>query len=353
MKIRIAILEKDLIYLKRFASSFTSKYSDKVEIYSFSDYDLAISNLESSKIDVFLACDSFNIDMERIPQRCAFGYLVELSDVDMLNEQKAIFKFQKIDLIYREILNIFSEKESMISGFKTDKNGGKILMFTSVSGGTGTSTVAASCAICFGALGKKVFYLNLEEFGSSDVFFSSEGQYCMSDVIYNLKSKKSSLPIKIESIIKQDNRHVDFFSQPKTALDLLELDVADILLLIDMLISVCGYEYIIIDMPLKIDKNYLDVYKVIDDFVIVGDGSEISNLKIINAYNALQIKEQEWGISLTKKMSVIYNKFDNKTSNVINISDFRNIGGITQYKQATSQQILSQISNMAMFKMLM
>ncbi len=353
MKIRVAILEKDAVYMERFVSSFGSKYADKIEIYSFSDYKLAVSNLENSKIDVFLANDDFNVDINEIPKRCGFGYLVESSDIELLNEQRAICKFQKTDLIYREILNIFSEKESMISGFKINKDGGKILLFTSVSGGTGTSTLAASCALNFGAMNKKVLYLNLEEFGSSDMFFFSEGQYCMSDIIYNLKSKKSNLPLKIESIIKQDIRNVAFFSQPKTALDLLELDVEDIVLLINTLISVCRYEYVIVDMPLKIEKKYLDFYRLIDDIIVVGDGSDISNSKISSAYSALQIKEQEWDVSLTKKMVLIYNKFSNKTGNTIDTIDLKNIGGAPYYEHANSQQILTQISGMLMFKTLM
>ena len=37
MKIKLAILESDVSYLKRIVSVFNTKFADKLEIYSFTD----------------------------------------------------------------------------------------------------------------------------------------------------------------------------------------------------------------------------------------------------------------------------------------------------------------------------
>lgn len=42
MRIRLAILEKDAVYLSRLESAFNVKYADKLEIYSFTDRDIAL-----------------------------------------------------------------------------------------------------------------------------------------------------------------------------------------------------------------------------------------------------------------------------------------------------------------------
>lgn len=42
MKIKLAILEKDEVYLKRLESVFNVKYADKLEIYSSTDRDIAL-----------------------------------------------------------------------------------------------------------------------------------------------------------------------------------------------------------------------------------------------------------------------------------------------------------------------
>ena len=46
MKIRLAILEKDPSYLNRIVTAFSAKYSDNLEIYSFTNQELALSAAE-------------------------------------------------------------------------------------------------------------------------------------------------------------------------------------------------------------------------------------------------------------------------------------------------------------------
>ena len=57
MKIKLAILEKDKSYLSRIVTAFGARYADKLEIYSFTDYQVALSCLNEAKIDVFIAAE--------------------------------------------------------------------------------------------------------------------------------------------------------------------------------------------------------------------------------------------------------------------------------------------------------
>lgn len=167
MKIKLAILEKDKSYLNRITAAFGSKYADKFEIYSFTDQITAMDTLDAARIDVLLANDSFDINAGLLPKRCGFAYLVDSSDIDSVKDQRAISKFQKADLIYKQILMVYSENMGRI-GFKIDGDMGKIIAFTAASGGVGASTMAAACALHYASRGSKVLYLNLEKYGSSD-----------------------------------------------------------------------------------------------------------------------------------------------------------------------------------------
>ena len=80
MRIRLAILESDTVYLNRIVSAFIIKYADKLEVYSFTDKDAAIQFLKSARIDVFLAGESFQVTEGEIPSACGFAYLVEEED---------------------------------------------------------------------------------------------------------------------------------------------------------------------------------------------------------------------------------------------------------------------------------
>lgn len=349
MKIKIAILERDKGYLTRVVSAFGTRYSDKFEIYSFTDREVALDSLNSAKIDVLLASDSFDIDVAALPNRCAFAYLVDSLGIDMLKDQRAICKFQKADLIYKQIISVYSEKASSITGFKMMDSECKVTVFCSASGGVGSSTMAASCAVYLAQKGKKVIYLNLEKFGSSDTFFSGQGQFDMSDIIFALKSKKTNLPLKLESCVKQDPSGVYFYSQAKIALDMLELGAEDTLRLISELKLMGEYDHIIVDSDFSINKDMLTIYRQAQDIVLVGNGTVESNTKTERAYKALATLEQNADAPLTNRMMFIYNKVSSKNGQTINVDRLKVLGGAPRYTGGGTSEIIDRLSKMEMF----
>lgn len=354
MKIKLAILEKDKNYLNRIIAALNTKYSDKFEIYSFTDPIVAMQSLENTRVEVFVASDVFNIDPSALPKRCGFAYFVDEPGIDTVNNQRAICKFQKIDLIYKQILSIFSENAGNLSAIKFSDDECKVIAITSVSGGVGSSCVAAACAIHFASQNKRTLYLNLEMFGSSDSFFQAEGFSDMSDIIFALKTKKTNLSLKFESCVKQDKSGVFFYSPPKVALDMAELDHNEIIRLISELKLTGSYDYIIIDLDFSIDKKHLSVLHQASEILIVSDGSEISNLKTIRAYKALEILEENDDAPVINRMSVFYNRFSNKTGKTIdNDIPLKSIGGAPKYEYASAKQVIQQISSMSVFNNIM
>lgn len=349
MKIKLAILEKDKSYLTRIVSVFGTKYADKFEIYSFTDQEVALSNLNAAKIDVLVAGDSFEIDVTSLPARCGFAYLVDSPDIDTVNDQRAICKFQKADQIYKQILSAYSEKASSVMGFAAGEDKGAVIAFASPAGGVGTSTMAAACALHYARTGKKVLYLNLENFGSPDLFFEGEGVFDLSDLIFALKSKKSNLHLKLESCVKRDNRGVYFFSQAKIVLDRLELKEDEILRLLQEIKLAGEYDYVILDMDFSLSKPVLDIYRKAQALVVVSDGSPAGNLKTQRAYEALVTMEQNVDAPLTSRMGAIYNRFSSKRGELVQIEGLRMIGGVPVYTGGTTEQILEQVSAMDMF----
>ena len=354
MKIKLAILDLDKNYLSRMAAAFASKYSQNVELYSFTEEKIAIDSLSNDKIDVFLASSDFEIDITAVPKHCGFAYFVEALDVEAFRGQGTICKFQKAEMIYKEVLSLFSEKVAYTTGIKFDNDShATILTFVSASGGVGSSTVAAACALYFSKIGKKVLYINLEQCGIADTFFSGEGMFDFSDVIFSIKSKKTNLSLKLESHVKQDPSGVYFYSSTKTALDIMELNIEDIEKLISELNITGTYDYIIFDADFSLNKANIELFKRSKSIVFVSDGSEISNMKFSRAFKAFEIMQEQADISIIPKIVMIYNKFSNKTSKIIEGENFRVIGGAPKFEHASSEQIIQQLLSMNIFVNLM
>ena len=86
--------------------------------------------------------------------------------------------------------------------------------------------------------------------------------------------------MKLESCDKQDRRGVYFYSQPKVALDMIELKSDEIIRLISESKLLGSYSYIILDLDFGIDSDTIKILKQDNALVWTGDGSEISNIKI-------------------------------------------------------------------------
>ncbi|MBR2048757.1 MAG: AAA family ATPase [Oscillospiraceae bacterium] len=348
MKIKLAILDRDKTYLMRMVSTFGVKYADKLELYSFTDADNAVRTVTDARIDVLLSGDT-DFDCSRLPSRCAFAYLVDSMGIDSLKEQQAICKFQKGDLIYKQILGVYSEKASTITGFSSDGDSGAVIAFCSASGGVGSSTMAAACAVHFAMQKKKTLYLNLEKFGSAELFFSGPGQSDMSDVIFALKSKKTNLALKLTGCVKQDETGVFFFDQTKIALDMLELTTEDVLRLISELKLMGEYDYIILDLDFALDRESLSVLRQAQSIILVGDGSAASNLKTQRAYAALTELERNQDAPLTNRLTFAYNKVSSKNGASLNVAGLRVLGGAPVYSGATARQLIGELASLKAF----
>lgn len=343
MKIRVALLDSDINYLERIAMVFTNKYMDKLEIYSFSDKDIAVRSLETKKIDVFIANQKFDIKDDEIPEKCSFAYLTSENGIEEIRGVASICKFQKVDLIYKQILNLYSNSASNIVLRKKNIKS-NIIFFTSFSGGTGTTSIAVATSKCLARKGEKVIYVNLEKNGDPDIFFNGEGQFTLGDVIYALKSKKQNLTIKIESSLKKSVEGVEYLAAPKIALDFLELQISEIKTLLNEILTSFDYDYIIVDCRSEYDELSKMVWNMADKVIVVSDGSEISNSKTERMSHSIEVLENDEDSYSFAKAGILYNKFSNKVCKIITGIKLQELGGIPKIERATSTQIVEQIS---------
>lgn len=347
MKIKVAILEKDKIYLERIVAAFGMKYAEKIELYSFTDKDVALDCVESARVDVLLANNAFEINPEELPSRCAFAYLVDSNGIDTVGNVRAICKFQRADLIYKQILSLYAEKASSILGFSAHEGKGNILVFSSPCGGVGNSVMAAACAVRAAEKGKKVLYLNLEKFGGADLFFNGPGQYCLSDVIMAIKSKKTNLPLKLESCVRQDPRNVFYYARARNALDMMELSADEMMRLISEVRTRGEYDYIVVDIDFEIKAEMLNIYRQAQALLFVSDGSDEANTKVEQAFYALKLLEQNADMPLTNRVQLIYNRFSSNGGKTLDISGLKILGGAPRYAGGNTQQVVKELSKMA------
>ena len=349
MRIKLAVLEKDANYLGRFAAAFSSRYAEEVELYSFSTAEKALGSLEELKIDVFLADDCFEIDGSLIPHRCGFAYLIEGAEGGVRNGKPVIGKYQKTDLIFKQILSIYADRSESISGEGIMKGEScKTVLFSSPAGGMGTTSIAAACAISYASSGMRVLYLCLETFGSSNVVFQGEGQQNMSDVIYALKNKNINFQAKLLSAVRQDSSGVHFFSAADVALDMMELSSADIIELIQALKESGQYNCLIIDIDFDLEQIQ-KIISCVDRMIMVSDGSLTASVKTMRALDAMKITDEQSENPILPVVRMIYNRFSSQSGQMLDGIPVDVIGGARKFEGGDQKAIINELSHMAFF----
>ena len=348
MKIKIAVLEKDKIYLERFVSSFSNKYFDKVELYSFTDMDIALETVRESRIDIFIASEAFDIASDEIPKKCVFAYFVESKDIESYKDCSVICKFQRLDIIYKQILGLYAEVMENIAGIKRNIDSNMaIVTFVSASGGTGSSTVAAAYATRLANQGKRVLYLNFEKYGHSGLFFTGEGKSSLSDIVYTVKSKKGNVMLKLESSIDVSPNGVYFLESCNNSMDAMEINEEDIETILNGLRALNSYDVLVLDIDFSLDGKEKLLLKYSDRVVFVSDGTDNSNLKFDRLYDVLLILQQN-DVMILNKSVMVYNRFKNNVSKTTQ-KDINVIGMIPKYAAVNNEQLVGEISNMTFF----
>lgn len=350
MKVKLALLDQDRGFLEKVSVNLQIKYGDKLELYTFTDAEAAVETVRKKRIDVLMATPYHDISFADIPERCGFAYLCEAGNVEEIRGRKAICKYQKIDSFYKQVLDIYSDCRDDIAYSSSSDENGRLVIFTSPCGGVGTSSMAAAYAMWLAENKQQALYLNLEAFGSSDVFFRDTERSNIGEVIYSSKGKKGNLPIKIKSCVKKDTGGVAFFSPPKVALDMLTLTSQEIRDLVGEIQRYGEYQTIVVDVDFRLDRYFLEMLYRASVVVWVSDGSESANEKIRRAYSSLRILEEEYDLCVSDDIRLIYNRFSNKVGSSVTEVPFKNIGGTHRFDRATTNQVLRELAKQSFFK---
>lgn len=309
IKIKLGIADSNRLYLDRFTKLIERKYKNQIEIYSFSDPEAVPQAVKDNKINVLMVSQDMDISSDSIAEFCMFSYLSDSAQIDTYNGQKTICKYRRIELIYRQILGLYSEKLADKVRYRvTNKKRSHISLFMSVCEGAGATTAAAAFAERLADSGKKTLFLNLKQFRDTKNIFSASGEGSFTDVIFAVKSRKVNMTLKLESIVKQSVSGVYFYDTCTNPLDQTEMKESELRLLIDELSGSFGYDNIVIVSDFFFTDKLAMLLEYSSDIIIVSGDSRMSKDQLLQRTGAIEKLEKRKQISISDKLGLIFNK---------------------------------------------
>ncbi|OEF99077.1 hypothetical protein BHF71_02525 [Vulcanibacillus modesticaldus] len=260
--------------------------------------------------------DILLIDPELVPdERLITGIdvIILLEELDHLNEESAfptILKYQPLNQLISRIFSIYLENHDKAKKKFLGKKRTTVLSVYSALGGSGKTTLAVNLVKTLTTIEKNVFYLNLEYLGSTEFLFSSKRSNDFAKLLYYLKTNQEQLVSKIEALKKYDlNLKVDYFEHFSYPEEIQEMSKNDIEILIDALVNIGNYDYIIIDLDSSLNEriigsmnksNYV-LWLLLDDII----GLQKTTILLNQLKNTFNSEYQDF----YRKISFILNKF--------------------------------------------
>lgn len=301
-RLKVVIADCDESYTRRLLEYINSNYISSLMVSCFTKLDSFAGYFENRPpADILIISpDFYDISVEGLDVKLK----VILSDGLLKREYpgyQVINKYCTGDKLIGEVLYLYAKTNNQEIRLTSGSKNTELVGIYSPAGGTGKSTIASALAIQCTELGIRSFYLNLESFQSTGMFFSPNNIRNLSYIFYYVKEKSRDLSFKINGI-KCTEDGVEYFNPPESPMEYEEINPEE---LEQLLMGVKGmgcYDYVFVDMYSNLDSKNYKIMNLCDHIILVTLEEPIVNHKRI-----LLANELAKGCNMTK--SGIPNKF--------------------------------------------
>lgn len=261
-RIQFVIADSNIEYIERFKLYIReSEYANRLLLKSFSQEETLEQFLdENPSVQIIFAEEKFL--SERV-KRYPIDLILLIGEKNSESASfRSLSKYQPLNQLISQILSIYAEhRKNEWTGPNGDKNT-TIISVYSAAGGTGKTVTAVNLAKQIASKGAKVFYLNLEILSSTKMFFPHTDSNDISKILYYIKSSPKQLIAKIENLKKYDPySKVEYFDPALNLQDMSEISSEDIMVLLNALVQLRIYDYIIIDLDSSTHQRITEALK--------------------------------------------------------------------------------------------
>ena len=284
----LVIFDQEEDYAIRLSEYLRKKGNMPFQIQVFTKKEIFQKFNKKYKIDILMIAEaSFFQEANEIKALCK----VLLTDRGKCEMEgfSAIRKYQSSDKIWKEIVRLCDVESSLL--FSERKKTNIIGIYTPIG-----RCLQTSFALLLGqmlAKKKNVLYLNFEPFAGYGRFIKSNGKEELTNLMYFISNAKDKFFPQFQSSIRSVNG-MDYIPPAYSFIDLSIITAEQWIMLIDIIITECSYDYLILDLSdnlqglLQILENCDNVYTITRD-----DGISMAK---INQYEKLVSETEYCGI---------------------------------------------------------
>lgn len=188
---------------------------------------------------------------------------IKVGDEDGRRGIVYIFRYQSVELIYEKLLEGIESQQVGDGEFEKEEVRAKLIGIYNPVHRNGQTTFARSLARYYGTSGRRVLYLNMEEYaGITEKDIGSEGD--LGEVLYYLKQDIKSINFRLAAFTRKGDGY-EFVQPMLISRELCAVTKEEWIAFLEEITARSGYDIIILDLDSCID-GLLDILERCDIF---------------------------------------------------------------------------------------
>jgi cellulose biosynthesis protein BcsQ len=223
-----------------------------------------------------------------IPAAALVSYYGQCQDIP------EVMQYQPLPQLLQSFSAVYAASGERFNHAVSNGNGSaSVVSVYSASGGIGKTTLALQLAQQAGLSGLRVFYLNLEQWNATSLWFGEEGGDDFSQMLYTLQTLPDKAFVRLTELRKRHSAmKFDYLSPCRNAEERLSLTAEHVKQLLSAIIGTSQYDLIVVDLDSRLEPLHYEIFAASDHTLwLVSDQAVVRRKTEI----ALQYGEQKWG----------------------------------------------------------
>lgn len=292
---KIWIMDSEVSYMEAFQEYVNLRKSHLFQVRTCTEKEQLKKAFAGKEVEILLiTAEWFWVCKDLIHNECVI-FLSEGSLPAELSMYSAIYKYQSVENILREILYFYSEQDMEEEYLTSVQRDNKVIGVFSPVGSARKNQFALALGQIL-AEDQNVLYLNLEECsGMAEIL--GVNHWNLSDLIYYLRQSKKPFLYRLNSMVQKLNR-MDYIPPCESYMDFGQIAAEEWRKLLYLIRTQGAYDFVIVDMGMMAGHE-LELLRQCDGIYVPVCRDVISQSKISQWERHLQILD---GMDIMEKL---------------------------------------------------
>lgn len=290
------IADSEALYVRAFMEYVNLKKSHLFQVRMCTEKEHLERMLAEEEIEILLISAGWHEAYRHLIQDKCVIFLSEGSLPESLRTYPAVYKYQSVENILREVMYYYSEQENGTEYFTGIRRDNRVIGVYSPVGGIGKTTFALTLGQIL-AENQNVLYLNLEECSGFKGFLG-KSHWNLSDLIYYLRQKnKAPFFYRLNSMVQKLDR-MDYIPPCESYTDFQQITMEEWQQLLYLIRTQGSYDSVILDMG-NVSGHETELLRECDGIYVPVRPDIISQSKISQWENHIQVLD---GMDILEKL---------------------------------------------------